>query len=460
MVRLLPSTSLRLALAYAGLFIVSSLLLVGLLWWRTAGYLDREIDAVILADTQAIADRFRDFGLAGAIETVSERATTNRDENAIYLLADPELGPVAGNLAAWPLQVGTQAGWHQTDMVHQGLLRATRLLAVDLPGGFHLLIGRDVQDRLAVRSLVLQGLGWAGGAALLLALVGGLLVRRALLRRIETINRTAAAIVQGDLTRRLPARNSADEFDQLGRTINRMLEQIQQLVEGVRNISNVLAHDLRTPLAELRARLEELLRGRPPPAKTFDGIELVVADVDRIIGMFNALLRLAEIDSGVRRAGFRQFDPAKLIEGAAELYSASIEAKEIVLGVSVASGLVVAGDPELLAQAIANLLDNAVKYTPPHGSIALGLTADANERHVTISVADSGPGMTPAEKARATERFYRGDQSRGTAGVGLGLSVVAAIVHLHRGELSFADRHPGLVVSLLIPMSESAAANA
>jgi signal transduction histidine kinase len=460
MTRILPSTSLRLALAYAGLFIVSSLLLVGLLWWRTAAYLDREIDAVILADTQAIADRFRDFGLNGAIQAVSERAESNRDENAIYLLADPALSPVAGNLAAWPLQVGTLAGWHQADMAHNGQRRATRLLSVDLPRGFHLLIGRDVQDRLAVRALVVQGLGWAGAAALALALAGGYLVRRALLQRIETINRTTAAIVEGDLTRRLPARNSADEFDQLGRTINRMLEQIQQLIEGVRNVSNVLAHDLRTPIAELRARLEELLRVRPPPAQTFEGIEQVVADIDRIIGMFNALLRLAEIDSGVRRAGFRPFDPGKLIQAAAELYSAAIEAKDITLDLSVTPGMVVAGDPELLAQAVANLLDNAVKYTPAHGAISLSLAPDPTRRGIAITVADSGPGMTDAESARAAERFYRGDLSRGTAGVGLGLSVVAAIAALHGGELVFGDNHPGLVASLRIPLPEQAAPEA
>ena len=450
MMRLLPSTSLRLALAYAGLFIASSLLVVGLLWWRTAGYLDREIDAVILADTQAIADRFRDFGLAGAIETVSERAAAKRDQNAIYLLVMPDLTPVAGNLGAWPLQqIGTKAGWHQAAMVHQGQQRMTRLLSIDLPGGFHLLIGRDVEDRLAIRALVLQGLGWAAGAALLLALIGGLLLRRALLRRVETINRTAAAIVQGDLARRLPTRSSADEFDQLGNTINRMLEQIQQLIEGIRNVSNVLAHDLRTPIAELRTRLEELLRARPEPGRTFEEIEHVVADVDRVIGIFNALLRLAEIDSGVRRSGFRAIDPGELVRAAAELYSAAIEAKNITLTVSAEQRLLTNGDPELIAQAVANLLDNAVKYTPSHGAIAVKVAADPGG--LAITVADSGPGMTEAEKARATERFYRGDVSRGTVGVGLGLSVVAAIAKLHGGALVLDDNRPGLVAALVIP---------
>lgn len=450
MIRVLRSTSLRLALGYAGLFIASSLLLVGLLWWRTTAYLDREIDAVILADTQAIADRFRDFGLEGAVETVSERAAASQDENAIYLLADPALAPVAGNLSAWPLQVGRAPGWHQAAMVHKGQIRATRLLNVALPGGFHLLIGRDVQDRIAVRNLILHGLGWAAGAALLLAVLGGLLLRRGLLARVETINRTAAAIVHGDLARRLPVRGSPDEFDQLGQTINTMLEQIQQLIEGIRNVSNVLAHDLRTPIAELRTRLEELLQARPPPEATFEAIEQMVVDVDRVMGMFSALLRLAEIDSGVRRAGFRPIDPAEPVRAAAELYGPTLETREITFNLTLPSGLTVTGDPLLLAQAVANLLDNAGKYTPRGGAVALILAADAAGR-IAITVADDGPGIAEPERARATDRFYRGDASRGTAGVGLGLSVVAAVARLHGGSLLLADNHPGLIASLILP---------
>jgi signal transduction histidine kinase len=450
MIRVLRSTSLRLALGYAGLFIASSLLLVGLLWWRTTAYLDREIDAVILADTQAIADRFRDFGLEGAIATVSERAAASQDENAIYLLVDPALAPVAGNLSAWPLQVGRAPGWHQADMVHNGQIRATRLLSVELPGGFHLLIGRDVQDRIAVRNLILHGLGWAAGAALVLAVLGGLLLRRALLRRVETINRTAAAIVHGDLARRLPVRGSPDEFDQLGQTINVMLGQIQQLIEGIRNVSNVLAHDLRTPIAELRTRLEGLLQARPPPEATFETIEQVIADVDRVMGMFSALLRLAEIDSGVRRAGFRLIDPAEPARAAAELYGPALEAKEIGFTSALPSGLAVHGDTVLLAQAVANLLDNAGKFTPRHGAVSLSLAADGDQR-IAITVADDGPGIPEAEHAQAIERFYRGDASRGTSGVGLGLSIVAAVARLHGGSLRLADNHPGLIASLILP---------
>src|ERR1700733_8151493 len=246
---LLRSTSVPLAFGYAVLFILSSLLLAGFLWWRTALYLDREIDAVIIADGQAIADRLRDFGLPGAIQTINERVGRASDQHAIYLLTDPTLTPLAGNLQAWPLAVRSTQGWYQINLVRDGDLHVTRALFVDLPGGYRLLVGRDVEDRVEVRGLIVSALGWSSVGALILAIIGGLLVRRAVLGRVDTINRTATAIVQGDLSHRVATRGSSDEFDRLAQTINTMLEQIEGLIEGVSNATNVVAHDLRTPLA-------------------------------------------------------------------------------------------------------------------------------------------------------------------------------------------------------------------
>ena len=209
------STAVRLAFGYAVLFIVSSLLLTGFLWWRTTLYLDREIDAVIIADAQAISDRLRDFGLPGAIETIDDRVGHASDEHAIYLLVDPTLSPVAGNLQAWPLAVRSAPGWYDINLERDGKLHVTRALFGLLPGGFRLLVGRDVQDRVEVRGLIVDSLIWASVVASILAIVGGLLMRRAVLARVETINRTANAIVQGDLSRRVPTQGSSDEFDQL-----------------------------------------------------------------------------------------------------------------------------------------------------------------------------------------------------------------------------------------------------
>jgi signal transduction histidine kinase len=447
--RFLRSTSIRLALGYAGLFIVSSLILVGFLWWRTAGYLDREIDAVIIADTQAIGDRLRDFGLSGAIQTINERISRTADEHTVYLLTDPKLTPIAGNLDAWPLDVGRPQGWYQVQLVRDDKPYATRVFNVQMPGDFHLLVGRDVQTRIAVRGLILQSLIWAGLIAVMLAIAGGLLVRRSVLRRVEAINRTARAIVQGDFSQRVPTRDSTDEFDQLTQIINNMLGQIQVLIEGIRNTSNAVAHDLRTPLTELRSRLEGLLRNPGPNEVVAGELQDAISDIDRLIGIFNALLRLSELDSGVRRAGFRRIELADLINEVSELYEPIAEEKRIALNVDISNRMAIDGDPFLLAQAVGNLIDNAIKYTPENGVISILLRRSADGKTV-IAVADNGPGIATEERGRVVERFYRGDASRKTPGVGLGLSVVAAVARLHGGMLEFTDNQPGLVASLIL----------
>jgi signal transduction histidine kinase len=282
-----------------------------------------------------------------------------------------------------------------------------------------------------------------------IAIVGGMLVRRAVLRRVEIINRAATAIVQGDLSRRLPTRDTTDEFDQLAQTINLMLRQIERLVEGVRNTSNAVAHDLRTPLAELRARLEGIIRGQPGDIAPFDEIHQAVADIDRLIGIFNALLRLSEIDSGMRRSGFRAVELAEITTEIAELYGPLIEERGIDFAVDVPDGLAVSGDPFLLAEAVGNLVDNAAKYTP-RGDVISVAARRSDDAHAEITVADTGPGIDASEKSSVTARFYRGRAADGIGGVGLGLSVVEAVARLHGGALELGDNAPGLIATLRI----------
>ncbi len=448
MTRLLRSTSVRLALGYALLFILSSVVLGGLLWWRATLTLDQETEAVIASDTRAIGDRLRDFGLAGAVETINTRIRRAGDERAIYLLADAQKRPVTGNLTAWPPDVGEETGWYMASLVRDERRHAIRVYFARLPNGYRLLVGRDVQDREALRELIFNALGWTAAAALALAIGGGFLVRRAALGRIEAINRTASDIVRGDLKRRLPSRDSGDEFDQLALTINGMLDQIQQLIEGLQATTHAVAHDLRTPLAELRGRLEALQRTRPSPEKMIDEVQEAVVDVDRVIEIFNALLRLAEIDSGTRRSGFRTVDLAKVAAEAAELYRPIVEERGAALAVEAPAGLAIDGDPFLIAQAVANLLDNAAKVAPADSVVTLTVAGESGRAR--ILVADRGPGIPDAEKPRVVERFFRGDAARATSGVGLGLSVVAAVARLHGGTLTLEDNHPGLKATITL----------
>ena len=454
MFRLLRSSSVKLALSYAGLFVASSLLLVGLLWWGTAGYLDRETTAVIRADVTAVRDDLPYRGIAGVIETVEDRAEAATDGRAGYLLADARLKPIVGNIATWPAEVKPKPGWYQASIILVGRYRTMEIESVVLPGGYHLLVGHDIQDRAAVRAMIVKGLGWAAAGAFVIAIVGGLFVRRAVLRRIEAINTTAGAIVHGDLSRRLPTRDNADEFDQLAQTINLMLAQIETLIERVRNTTNTVAHDLRTPLGELRAELEDLTRGKVSSAAILDGVQKAVSRLDRVIGIFNALLRLAEIDSGTRRSGFRHVDAAALAVEVAELYTPLAEEKGVAFELSATGESAVNGDPYLLAQAVGNLVDNAVKYAPRRGSVSL-CVAPVEDGHVDITVTDDGPGIADGDKGHVTERFYRCQGEDKPNGVGLGLSLVEAVARLHNGRLQLLDHDPGLVAVLSLPSEET-----
>jgi hypothetical protein len=330
---------------------------------------------------------------------------------------------------------------------------------VDLPGGYNLLVGRDLARFAPLEHRFWYALASAVGFLSIVGAFGGFLIRRALLERIFGIRQTVSAIIQGDLSRRLPIQPGGDELNTLSQTINGMLEQIEHLIHGVRNVSNSIAHDLRTPLAELRSRLEELSLTRPAPEITFPELEAAVADVDRVIRLFNALLRLAEIDSGLRRSGFVPVDLAVVAADAVEFYLPAAEIKGRTLSLVSDGPAPIRGDPVLLAQALGNLIDNALKFTPDGGRIQVEVRRAANQL-VRVSVGDSGPGIPDAEKPKVIERFYRGDRSRGTPGVGLGLSLVEAVARLHGSSLLFEDNWPGLRASMVLQLDTSGIAQA
>jgi signal transduction histidine kinase len=318
-----------------------------------------------------------------------------------------------------------------------------------LAGGYHLLVGRDTARYAPIERRFWYALAGAVAILSVLGAFGGVLIRRALMARIHGIRQTVSAIIQGDLSHRLPTHHSGDELNTLSQTINGMLDQIEKLIHGIRNVSNSIAHDLRTPLAELRSRLEVLALTKPPIDHTFAEIDAAVADVDQVIRIFNALLRLAEIDSGLRRSGFVPVDVAAVAAAAVEFYQPAAELKDMSLSLATSGAAPIRGDPVLLAQALGNLIDNALKYTPDRGTIAVAVRC-GGEGSVEIVVADSGPGIPEAERRKAVERFYRGDASRCSPGVGLGLSLVDAVARLHGSELTLEDNHPGLRARIVL----------
>ena len=436
------SAGLRLAIVYAVLFALSALALVLFLWWATAGFLDRQVEAAMRADAQGLSEQWADGGLPALRTTIDDRLAENVDDDAIYLLTDTAMHPLAGNLAMWPPAVTSMDVVYELMVSRAGITSMARVQRFDLPDGSHLLIGRDVETRAPLRALLTSAMLWSVALLAVLGIVGGLVMQRLFRRMTLSVTATAAAVAQGDLSRRVRETGRGDEFDRLAETINDMLDRIGRLMDSI-------AHDLRTPIARARARLEDAGSHAEGADELRAAVGRAVADLDGVTAIFDALLRIAEIEAGTRRAAFADLDLQGLLDGLAELYTAPAEEHELTLDYTVSGPLPVHGDRDLIGQAVVNLLDNALKFSPPGGMVRLSGRED--EGSVVLTVQDSGPGIPEADRARATERFYRGEQARQTPGSGLGLALVDAVATLHGGALALEAACPGLRAVLTIP---------
>ena len=443
--RLLKSAGFRFALLFAAIFACAAVALVAVLWWATAGALDRQTDAAIRSDAIALVERWREAGASGLAEAIEDRLAVDVENDSIYVLVDAQGRRLAGNLDRWPAVADQPDAWFRTHVLHDGVATEARLHRVDLPG-LRLLIGRDETERQQLRRLITEGVVWASGAVIIFALVGAWLLRQALQRRMRPAFDTTVAIAGGDLSSRVALSGRGDEFDRLAATMNTMLDRIATLMEGVRGVSDAIAHDLRTPIARARAKLEDALADAGEPV-TEEGaalraaVEQGIADLDGISRIFQALLRIAEAEAGARRAAFAPLDLVPVLTDAAEIYEATAEARGQHLVTDLPQELDIVGDRDLLLQAVANLLDNAIKFTPPGGTVRL--SARAAPGMAEVAVTDNGPGLSPEDRAHAGERFFRADKARATPGSGLGLSLVQAVAHLHSGELVLEDAMPG-----------------
>lgn len=438
--RLLQSAAFRIALLFMGTFSAAAWLLVAVLWWATAGALDRQTIATIRADAAALAERHRETGLYGLIEAIEERLALDAAAETLYLLLDEDGIKLAGNLERWPTAIGEEGLWFRTRFDQDGVISEARVHRRDLPG-LRLLVGRDESERVQLRLLLTEGVAWSLGGMFLFALLGANIVRRSLQNRMRPAVVTALGIAGGDLSRRVPLSGQGDEFDRLASTMNDMLDRIAALMAGVRTVSDAIAHDLRTPIARARGKLEESLATARTEEDWRAAVEQGIQDLDNISRVFQALLRIAEAEAGARRAAFAPMDLPEVLRDAAEFYEVMAEARDQRLETSLPDHLVMVGDRDLLLQAVANLLDNAIKFTPAGGVVHLAAWQD--EAGIEVAVSDTGPGLPPEERARATDRFFRADASRNTPGSGLGLSLVRAVAQLHGGEVMLSDARPG-----------------
>ncbi|HHJ16234.1 MAG TPA: HAMP domain-containing histidine kinase [Gammaproteobacteria bacterium] len=451
--RLLRSFGFRLAFTYMALFGASVLLLLWFIYWSTAAYMARQADATIDAEITGLAERYDMDGLAGLIEVINERLSRKPTGSSIYLLTTAINTRIAGNINRWPKAPADKDGWLNFRLENAGHnkneIHLARARSFTLSGGFHLLVGRDIYELEETQQRIIRTLVLGFVITLLLGGAGGFVLSRRVMKRLEAINTTSREIIDGDLSRRIPRQHSADEFDALAGNLNAMLDRIEELMEGVRRVSDSIAHDLRTPLARLRNRLELLYAEQQKTGQDTGLAEQALSDADGLLKTFNALLRIARIETRQHSKTFAATDMGALLHDVVELYEPLAEEKGQTLALQAATGVQMQGDRDLLFQAMANLLDNAIKYTPPQGRIEISLEEQDGTGRITIS--DSGPGIPEAERQQVFQRFYRLEKSRTTPGSGLGLSLVAAVARIHGMTLRLEDNHPGLRVHCEFP---------
>lgn len=444
--RLCRTSSFRLTLLYAALFSASAMVLFGVIYWSASFYMTGQLDAAIDSDVAELQEGYRVGGTREVATLIEQRVKDMPAGPVFYLLENPGGALLAGNLPALPSRIGTFDTADPRPARHQDDQRPLRARGSRLPGGDYLLVAIGASQRDEMGEVILRTFGWSFLVTLILAVSGGATLSGGVLRRVETISRTAREIMEGHLSRRVPTRGTDDEFDHLAMSLNAMLERSESSMSAMRQISNDIAHDLRTPLTRLRQRLELAQRKAASVAELRTAVEESIDDVDAILATFGALLRIAQIESRAVKAGFAAVDLSELLRTVVEVYQPMAEEQNQTLSAEIAPHLITFGDCELLAQMFANLLENALRHSP--GDAVIRLCASGRENDIAVALTDNGPGIPAGEYAKVFRRFYRLDASRSTPGNGLGLCLVAAIAGLHEIAIEFADNHPGLRVTV------------
>ncbi|MDB5619896.1 ATP-binding protein [Tardiphaga sp.] len=463
--KLIRTTAFRLTLAYLLLFALFAASLLGYFAWNTRRLINEQITTTVDAEMSELSELFARRGLRGTVFAIENRAL--RPGANLYLITTPAGQSVAGNVASLQPGVMASTGWSETAyhrlddqeaIDHHALVRVEQLSS-----GFRLLIGHDLEERRRLYGIVANAAQWSVLIVVVLGLGGGIFVARRVLRRIDAMTGTTQRIMSGDLSGRLPVGRSGDELDRLAENLNAMLERIEALMTGLKEVSDNIAHDLKTPLTRLRNRAEEALAKSHNEAEYRAALERTIEESDGLIRTFNALLMIARAESGQARGNMNDFDAAEVAVGIHELYEPLAEDSGLTLNVKAAPAFL-HGNRELVSQALANLVENAIKYggpaaVQPPGADAVAapggneilIEARREGNEVLLSVIDHGPGIPEADRKHAVERFVRLEASRTQPGSGLGLSLASAVATLHGGALQLGDGHPGLRATLALP---------
>jgi signal transduction histidine kinase len=450
--RIFRSSTFRATLLFSGLASLAAVVVLGYVYWSTIGILDREDRGEIDNEIAELAALYGNEGLGSLAQSITNRARGPGGRHTLYLLVDRTGQVISGNISGWPgrsqnggwisLTITEKSGRTETTIPAQGR-------AVVFANGYRMFVGRDLSEREQFRRLIEQALVIALGLIIGLTAILGFVTVRSLLRRLDLINTTSQAIFEGALERRIPVTDAGDEFDNLAANLNRMLDRLEQLMGKIREITDNVAHELRTPLNRLRNRLEAVLVGARGTKDYRRAIEKAIADADGLLETFRAMLEIVRIESGLADESMAAVDLMAIADDAADLFEAAADEKGIAFTWTRNGAIEVQGNRHLISQALANLLDNAIKYTPRGGAVAL--ECGRSDGRPYCSVADTGPGIPADQRKRVLDRFVRLEASRTSPGAGLGLGLVRAIADLHHAELQLGDNAPGLRATIRFP---------
>ena len=456
--KLLRTTAFKLTLVYLGIFVLFAASLLAYFALNTRRLITEQITATVNGEVNGLSEQYGQGGLRRLVTVVDVRS--RRPGSSLYLVTTPSGEGLAGNVGSLEPGVLDRPGWLETNYHRlespEGAEHRALVRVVQLPGGFHLLVGRDLDERERLFGIVVNAGQWSLALVIVLGLLGGFFVSRRVLSRIDAMTGTAQTIMAGDLSGRLPVAGTGDELDRLADNVNAMLDRIEALMRGLKEVSDNIAHDLKTPLTRLRNRCEQALRSATGEASYRAALESTIAESDDLIRTFDALLMIARAESGQARENMTEFDASEIARDVGELYEPVADEKGIALKIDAPAAAPVRGNRELVSQALANLIDNAIKYAGTNGKVngvpaEIVVKAGNDGERITLSVADRGPGIPDADRGRVVERFVRLEQSRSEPGSGLGLSLASAVARLHGGELKLEDNHPGLRTTIALP---------
>ena len=457
--KLLRTTAFQLTLVYLLVFVLFAVSLLGYFALNTRRLITEQITRGVNTEVNVLREQYTLGGIRRLVILIENRS--RRPGLSIYLITTPTGQELAGNIGGLEPGIIDAPGWYEItyrraesadDVEHRALAQVA-----EMPGGFRLLVGRDLEERERIFGIISTAGRWSFALVVVLGIAGGFFVSRRVLSRIDAMTGTAQTIMAGDLAGRLPVAGTGDELDRLAENLNAMLERIEALMGGLKEVSDNIAHDLKTPLTRLRNRCEQALRASGGIDDYRAALESTIAESDELIRTFDALLMIARAESGHVRENMVEFDAAEIARDVGELYEPLADEKGLALKIDAPAAAPVRGNRELVSQALANLVDNAIKYAvPPPGKMngaAAEIVVKAAEDggRITLTVADRGPGIPDADRGRVVERFVRLEQSRSEPGSGLGLSLAAAVARLHGGELKLEDNHPGLKSVIMLP---------